>query len=630
MNVRWFGLGAVTCAAIFAGCGGGGSSGVPSVPVAQSGGSVGATTGAANPTPPPGAVAGSISVVIPRASGTPLAQTDSSERRPQYISPGGAYLAVQASNGKNVNGPGYIYGVTSASALCTAAPTGTACTLPFYSQPGTANITVAELDANSTGGLGLILSENYPSPVPIVAGKSNAFSTTMYGVVRSFSTTTDPSSPSNSCPLIGAATTGIKDQTWLDDAGYAIDGALWAPVTLADINGSGAYSNISPSIFQLPSPNPQGSVLPPQVIYAYDGAGYSNMNGTDDVGIFTGFFNTPDQGKQSALWNMVTPLSTLGPHEIYIAESASNDIAVFDICSRPSTAAQLAYFVLPGGSAPKRLGLHNGLPGGWVIAPGNNSLYHLMNLTPSPAPPMYGATLAGTPVREAFSVESPAPATLYISDTAGIERIPTASATPNPVGTPWVDANPPGGTSGTAGYNGMQISSDGTKLYVAEQNWNRVAVFSTSTGGVVATIPVASGPTAVSISHDGSTIAVIGTTGNAVTFISTATNAVTQTLPVTSPQSLTSSNSGTLGQFFVANASGQLSEIVPASGTWSFAYTQPIFQGITVHGMAASPVSNVLYLTGGNHSLQFYSRATGILGLTRGIFNSPENVTTGS
>jgi len=70
------------------------------------------------------------------------------------------------------------------------------------------------------------------------------------------------------------------------------------------------------------------------------------------------------------------------------------------------------------------------------------------------------------------------------------------------------------------------------RAYVTDQGSNTVSVIDTSTNTVVATIPVAGGPSGVAITPDGTRAYVTNANSNTVSVINTSTNTVVATIPV--------------------------------------------------------------------------------------------------
>ena len=80
--------------------------------------------------------------------------------------------------------------------------------------------------------------------------------------------------------------------------------------------------------------------------------------------------------------------------------------------------------------------------------------------------------------------------------------------------------------------NGVAVSPDGSRVYVANYSGNSVSVINTSTNGVV-TVGVGYSPYGgVAVSPDGSRVYVVNYSGSSVGVISTSTNTVVATVSV--------------------------------------------------------------------------------------------------
>ena len=78
----------------------------------------------------------------------------------------------------------------------------------------------------------------------------------------------------------------------------------------------------------------------------------------------------------------------------------------------------------------------------------------------------------------------------------------------------------------------VAVNPAGTRVYVASNSNNNVAVIDTATNTVVATIPVGSNPYGVSINPAGTRLYVVNRSSNNVSVIDTATNSVVDTVAV--------------------------------------------------------------------------------------------------
>jgi len=83
-----------------------------------------------------------------------------------------------------------------------------------------------------------------------------------------------------------------------------------------------------------------------------------------------------------------------------------------------------------------------------------------------------------------------------------------------------------------ASSNGVSVSPDGSRVYVANLFSNNVSVISTSTNAVIATIPVGANPWWTAVSPDGTRVYVSNTNSHSVSIISTASNSVIATVTV--------------------------------------------------------------------------------------------------
>ena len=92
-----------------------------------------------------------------------------------------------------------------------------------------------------------------------------------------------------------------------------------------------------------------------------------------------------------------------------------------------------------------------------------------------------------------------------------------------------------GTISGFAYPSGMAVSSDGSRLYVANANAATLSVVDTGAKQIVATVATASSPTNVRLSRDSSTVYVISQKMSQINVVSAATNAVVTTVKGVGP-----------------------------------------------------------------------------------------------
>ncbi|WP_269583371.1 autotransporter domain-containing protein [Roseibium sp. Sym1] len=174
-------------------------------------------------------------------------------------------------------------------------------------------------------------------------------------------------------------------------------------------------------------------------------------------------------------------------------------------------------------------------------------------------------------------------------------------------------------TGAGSGNRDLEISPDGSTLYVVDQFKDQVNVIDTATNTVTTSISVGDQPLGVAVSPDGSKVYVSNFSDDTVSVIDTATNTVTATLSLSfgatnglGPDGVTTSPDGSF--VYVANrSSGNLTVIDAATNTSVAIYTV----GPSTNGVAVSPDGAYLYVSsqGAGDQITAYSidSSTGFL-----------------
>ena len=155
--------------------------------------------------------------------------------------------------------------------------------------------------------------------------------------------------------------------------------------------------------------------------------------------------------------------------------------------------------------------------------------------------------------------------------------------------------------------NGVSVSPDGGRVYVANAISQNVSVINTASNTVIATIPVGIEPTGVAVSPDGGRVYVVNSVSYNVSVINTATNTVIATIPVgTEPVSVSITPDG--GRAYVTNAaSGNISVINTATNT----VTATIPIGAITYGISVSPEGGRAYVANyGSDNVSVINTAT--------------------
>ena len=98
----------------------------------------------------------------------------------------------------------------------------------------------------------------------------------------------------------------------------------------------------------------------------------------------------------------------------------------------------------------------------------------------------------------------------------------------------------------------LDISADGQRLYVANEDAAQVSVVDVPSGNVIATVKMGEEPEGVTIRPDGKVVYVTSEDEGAVYAIDTATNKVLKKVPVGSPPALDRVSAGRIARVRVA------------------------------------------------------------------------------
>lgn len=167
---------------------------------------------------------------------------------------------------------------------------------------------------------------------------------------------------------------------------------------------------------------------------------------------------------------------------------------------------------------------------------------------------------------------------------------------------------------------GIDISADGSRIYVTNNGKNTVSVINTATNSIVATIAVGAKPGGIVLA--GSRLYIANTGAGTVTVIDTASNTVVGN-PITvgaSPSELVASADGS--RVYVTNHGSGTVSVVDA-GTRSVVGT--ITVGSQPQGIALSPDGSLLYVANGRDTISVVDTATRAVLRTVTIDGSPEN-----
>ena len=249
---------------------------------------------------------------------------------------------------------------------------------------------------------------------------------------------------------------------------------------------------------------------------------------------------------------------------VYVTSEASGDLSVID------AATQTVIATAPLGKRPR----------GIRPSPDGKSLYVALSGSPNAGPGVDPKTLP-PPDRSADGIGE------VDADTYKVRRVIHAGADPEQV----------------------DISADGTRLYVANEDTAQVSVIDLASGNVVATVKIGEEPEGVTIRPDGKVVYVTSEGDGAVFAIDTATNKVLTRIPVGHrPRSIGFLPDGSRAYVSLENDGAvalvdaqrhKFLRLVQLEGQGNTPKSRPM--GITVH-----PDGSTVYVTAGSFGSLFF------------------------
>ena len=398
--MRFFRLPAVLIAAsALAACGGGGSHAAVApptsgAPIASSGADLSANA-PHNAAAASGAVAANVTVQIPFA-----ASASSNARTPQYLTANTKGIDLQAY--QNGTYSGYVfYALTSGQSYCTSGTTALTCKLTVQAPVGSTQILVHTYDGTTVAGSN-VLSLASPAQT-IVAGQTNNVTITTLPLAAKVTFTGIPSA----CQVVGTPSNSTMNYTAYDADGGALTGlTLGNSIFFTAVNSTDTNSGWSFT----PSAITQGSG---SLAFAYNGS-------DNNMAVYTQTNSLTPTGQTNVLIGGAAflPVTSAGPHYVYVADSANDQIYSFDLCqSNQGNTIQIAYGLPAGTSAQKiRYDRHSPSndPRMYVAAGnGNKLLYVDVSATSSGTAPVLQTVSYSGPVR--FIADSSTSTSAFVS-----------------------------------------------------------------------------------------------------------------------------------------------------------------------------------------------------------------------
>jgi YVTN family beta-propeller protein len=252
------------------------------------------------------------------------------------------------------------------------------------------------------------------------------------------------------------------------------------------------------------------------------------------------------------------------PIRVYVTNEASGDLTVIDGTAKTVVATA------PLGKRPR----------GIKATPDGKSLYVALSGSPNAGPGVDPSTLP-PPDRAADGIGE------IDADTYKVKRIIQAGADPEQ----------------------LDISADGTRMYVANEDTAQVSVVDVPSGKIVATVKVGEEPEGVTIRPDGQVVYVTSEDDGAVFAIDTRTNKVVARIPAGHrPRSIgflpdgsrayvTLENDGALA--LIDSQKHKFLKLIPLEGTGNTPKPRPM-------GIDVRPDGNAVYVSAGSFGAVFF------------------------
>jgi hypothetical protein len=381
--VRYVRLAAtLIAAAALSACGGGGShsSAVP----AAGGGSAGAGLfGSRNAAPAPGAVAASLSITIPRPP-----HTSSTKRHAAYVSPATQGIAVEAIQNSQVSGYQFYALGEGPNCVLNGQQTAYVCTgLSVSAPPGSTQILVGTYDSAAVGEggtpTGNLLAASQQT-YTIQAGRTNNLTVTLLPVAAGV----QASNPPPRCPIFNSGGVNLTTSYYAYDADND------------DLSGMTLFNTISFTN----DTNDGNYTLSPAAISSGSGTLNYTYTGTDPYpGIFTITTSIGTDGGSNEYVGIVPsiPVATPGPHYIYVADSANNDILGYDLCFSGGGDPTPNVYTLPAGTNPTEVKFDRNSsavdPRLFVLSSAANNQLVWLDVSSTPGTVVQQPTFGGTP-----------------------------------------------------------------------------------------------------------------------------------------------------------------------------------------------------------------------------------------